>query len=49
MDGFLDILRKNKNFHNGMAKDLFVGWLALIGEEHPDARQYRKDLSSVLF
>ncbi len=49
MDGFLDILRKDKDYHNGMAKDLFVGWLALIGEEHPEARQYRKDLSSVLF
>ncbi len=49
MDGFLDILRQDKHFHHDMAKDLFVGWLALIGDEHPEARQYRKDLSAVLF
>jgi thioredoxin-like negative regulator of GroEL len=30
-------------------KDVFVGLLALIGEAHPDARQYRQELSSVLF
>lgn len=49
MDGFLDILRRDKHFHNDQAKDIFVGWLALIGEEHPEARQYRQDLSMVLF
>ncbi len=49
MDGFLDILRKNKHFREGQVKDVFVGWLALIGEDHPEARQYRKDLSMVLF
>ncbi len=49
MDGFLDILRKDRDFRNGQVKDVFVGLLALIGEEHPEARQYRQDLSSVLF
>jgi putative thioredoxin len=49
MDGFLDILRKDKTFRDGQVKDLFVGWLTLIGEEHPEARQYRQDLSAVLF
>jgi len=49
LDGFLDILRKDRNFRKGQVKDVFVGLLALIGEEHPEARQYRKDLSAALF
>ena len=49
MDGFLDILRKDKDFRDGLVKDIFVGWLTLIGDAHPEARQYRKDLSTVLF
>ena len=49
MDGFLDILRRDKDFRQGQVKDIFVGWLALIGDAHPEARQYRKDLSTVLF
>ncbi len=49
MDGFLDILRRDKDYRQGQVKDIFVGWLALIGDAHPEARQYRKDLSTVLF
>ncbi len=49
MDGFLGILRQNKHYRDDEVKDVFVGLLALIGEAHPDARQYRQELSSVLF
>ena len=49
MDGFLDILRKDKHFRQDQVKEVFVGLLALIGEGHPEARQYRNDLSVVLF
>ena len=49
MDGFLDILRMDRHYRKGQVKDVFVGLLALIGDEHPDARQYRQDLSAVLF
>jgi putative thioredoxin len=49
MDGFLDILRRDKHYRQDKVKDIFVGLLALIGEEHPEARQYRKELSAVLF
>jgi putative thioredoxin len=49
MDGFLDILREDRGFRKGQVKDVFVGLLALIGDEHPEARQYRQELSSVLF
>jgi putative thioredoxin len=49
MDGFLDILRKDRDFRKGQVKDVFVGLLALIGDGHPEARQYRQDLSAALF
>lgn len=49
LDGFLDILRRDRDFRAGQAKDIYVGWLTLIGDDHPEARQYRQDLSSVLF
>jgi putative thioredoxin len=49
MDGFLDILRKDKHYRDGQVKDVFVGLLALIGDSHPEARQYRNDLSAALF
>lgn len=49
MDGFLDILRKDKHYRKDEVKEIFVGLLALIGEEHPEARQYRQDLSTALF
>lgn len=49
MDGFLDILRRDKHFRQGQVKDVFVGLLTLIGDSHPEARQYRNDLSTALF
>lgn len=49
MDGFLDILRKDRHYRGGEVREIFVGLLTLIGESHPDARQYRSDLSSALF
>ena len=49
MDGFLDILRQDRHYRNDQVKDVFVGFLALIGDSHPETRQYRQELSSVLF
>ncbi|MDT8382020.1 MAG: tetratricopeptide repeat protein [Brevefilum sp.] len=49
MDGFLNILRKDKHYRGDQVKDVFVGLLALIGDSHPEARQYRNDLSAALF
>jgi putative thioredoxin len=49
MDGFLDILRKDRHYRGGEVKEIFVGLLALLGDSHPEVRQYRKDLSSALF
>ena len=49
LDGFLDILRKDRHYRRGEVKEIFVGLLALLGDSHPEASQYRKDLSSALF
>jgi thioredoxin-like negative regulator of GroEL len=49
MDGFLDSLRQDRHYREDQVKDIFVGFLALIGDSHPDARLYRQELSSVLF
>jgi putative thioredoxin len=49
LDGFLDILRKDRHYRGGEVKDIFVGLLTLLGDAHPEVPQYRKDLSSALF
>lgn len=49
LDGFLDILRKDRHYREGQAREIFVGLLTLLGDAHPEVPQYRKDLSSALF
>lgn len=49
MDGFLDILRRDKDYRQGEVKDVFIGLLELLGENHPEVRAYRAELSNVLF
>lgn len=49
MDGLLDILREDKLYRDGKARDLMVALLELLGIENETARQYRKELASVLF
>jgi len=49
MDGFLDIMRRDKHFRNGEVKDVFIGMLDLLGESHPEVRQYRAELANLLF
>ncbi len=49
LDGFLEILRADRSYRGGEVKDVFVGLLALLGDDHPETGQYRKDLSSALF
>jgi putative thioredoxin len=49
LDGLLDILRQDKNFRGGQARKAFLGLLELLGEDDPQTRQYRSDLSMVLF
>jgi putative thioredoxin len=49
IDGLLDILRENKNYRNGLPRQLVVALLELMGENDPLTRQYRQELASVLF
>lgn len=49
LDGFLDILRKDKHYRNGEVQAVYLGLLEVLGENHPETRQYRADLSNVLF
>ena len=49
MDGLLDILREDKYYGDGKARKIMVALLELLGDSHPDNRQYRSELASVLF
>ena len=49
LDGLLDILRMNKNYKQGTVKQIVLGILELMGDNHPDTRQYRAELASILF
>lgn len=49
LDGLLDILRQDKRFRSGLARQVFVAILELLGDENPLTRQYRSELAMVLF
>jgi putative thioredoxin len=48
-DGLLEILRLNRQYRNGLARQVVLGVLELLGEEDPLTRQYRSELASILF
>ncbi len=49
MDGLLDILRQNKRYRSDRARLVLLGILELYNLDDPTARQYRNELSSVMF
>lgn len=49
LDGLLDILRENKRFRGGEAQKVILAIFELLGNQHPQTIQYRRELSSVLF
>jgi len=49
MDGLLDILRQDKHYADDRARKVIVSILELLGDQNPIAREYRKELASVLF
>lgn len=49
MDGLLDILREDKDYREGLARQVLLAVFALIGDGDPLTRQYRDELASVLF
>jgi putative thioredoxin len=49
MDGLLDILREDRRYRDGLARQAMVALLELLGDENPITRQYRSELATVLF
>jgi putative thioredoxin len=49
LDGLLDILRQEKGYRQGLARQVFLALLELPGDESEFTRQYRAELASVLF
>lgn len=49
MDGLLEVLRHNKNYHDGQVKAVMLGVFELLGDEDPLTGAYRREMASVLF
>jgi putative thioredoxin len=49
LDGLLDILRQDKSYRDGLARQVIVALLELMDNENPQTRQYRNELASILF
>jgi putative thioredoxin len=49
MDGFLDILRQDKQYRGGEPKDVMLGIFSILGDEDSLTREYREELASILF
>jgi len=49
LDGLLEIIRQDKRYRNDRARQVFLGILEILGPEDADARQYRSELSMLLF
>ncbi len=49
LDGLLEVLRENKRYKEGKAKEIVLGIFELLGEQHPLTREYRPQLANILF
>lgn len=49
LDGLLDVLRQDKRYQKGRARQAVLGILELLHPEDPITRQYRSELASILF
>jgi len=49
LDGLLDVIRQDKRFRNGEAKNVILGIFELLGDEDDLTKEYRTELASVLF
>lgn len=49
MDGFLDVLRQDKNYQGGEPKDLMLAMFELLGDDDPLTESYRRELAMILF
>ena len=49
LDGLLDILRQDKRYREGIAREVVLSLLEILGANDPQARSYRSELMSVLY
>lgn len=49
LDGLMDILRADKHYRRERGKEVVLGLLDLLDQESDIVRQYRKELTSILF
>ncbi|NLG95747.1 MAG: tetratricopeptide repeat protein [Chloroflexi bacterium] len=49
LDGLLEIIRQDKRYRNDIARQVFLAILDILGPADPDSRQYRAELTSLLF
>ena len=49
MDGLLEVMRRNKRYRDDMPRKLMVALFEILGQNHPLTKQYRRELSMVLF
>ncbi len=49
MDGLIGVLRQDKHYRKGAARQALLGLFILLGDEDPLTRQYRDELASILF
>lgn len=49
LDGLLDLLRQDKTYRDRLAQKAILAILEIMGNNHPLTRQYRSELSSILF
>jgi putative thioredoxin len=49
LDGLLDILRQDKKYRGKLAQEVVLGILEILGNENPQTKAYRVELSTILF
>lgn len=49
LDGLLEILKENRQYGDGVAKEIFLALLEILGETNQATRKYRSELASALF
>jgi putative thioredoxin len=49
MDGLLSLLKENKNYRNGEARQVMISIFEILGNENQLTRQYRAELASTLY
>lgn len=49
MDGLIDLLREDKQYRGGEARQVLLGIFELLGDKNLLTRQYQQELASVLF